>query len=300
MIAGLKCIECGSEHLQYDSVNGEIVCTTCGIVISSDSITNAPEWRSYNSEKRRRTGAPLSYTVVDQGVSTNIDWRNIDSNGKRLNPEYRSSFYRLRKWDQILKQQGSQVRTLTYALSYITKTSYKLKLPSNVVETASVIIRKALQNGLVKGRSTENLSAASVYIACRQCEILRSLKEVSKATSISVKHLGKSYRYMVSNLNSIVPKVKSENVISKVVNSLSFSGYTERLALYLLRCVEAQRLTIGKSPASISAAALYIACFITGEKQTQTNIAKHSNVTEVTIRNRYKEIMDNVEIIITL
>ena len=296
MIAGLRCSECGSQNLQYDSVNGEVVCTSCGVVLSSEAITNAPEWRSFNSERRRRTGSPLTYAVADQGVSTSIDWRNVDSNGKGLNPEFRSNFHRLRKWDHISKNQGSQVRTLTYALSYITKTSYKLQVPRNVVETASVVIRKVLHNGLVKGRSTERLSAASVYIACRQCEILRSLKEVSKATNISVKYLGKSYRYIVTKLNSFVPKVKSEDVISKVVNSLSFSGQTERLAVNIIRCAEVQRLTIGKNPASISAAALYIACFLTGEKQTQSNIAKNANVTEVTIRNRYKELLEKIEI----
>jgi len=300
LLDGKICTECKCSDIHIDEVNGEIVCGNCGTVLSSTIVSEAPEWRSFDDPKRIRAGSPLTFTVIDNGVSSVIDWRDRDIRGNALSPEIKSQLFRLRKWDRRVRQQNSNVRTLTYALSTITKLSYSLKLPKNVVETAAVIFRKAYTSNLTKGRSTELLASAATYLACRQCNVLRSLKEIGPVIGISPKSIARSYRYLVQNLDSNVPKVGCKDIISRLVNTLSVTGRVERVSLDLLECAESLKMTMGRSPVAISAAAFYISCIICDEKLSQEVIAEQANITTVTIRNRYKELLENMTLQISL
>jgi transcription initiation factor TFIIB len=55
-------------------------------------------------------------------------------------------------------------------------------------------------------------------------------------------------------------------------------------------------LTSGRGPAGIAAAALYVAALINDEKKTQREVADVAGITEVTIRNRYKELLDRLDL----
>jgi transcription initiation factor TFIIB len=55
-------------------------------------------------------------------------------------------------------------------------------------------------------------------------------------------------------------------------------------------------LTHGKSPTGVAAAAVYIVSRTNERSRTQREVADISGVTEVTIRNRYKELVDNLGI----
>ena len=50
----------------------------------------------------------------------------------------------------------------------------------------------------------------------------------------------------------------------------------------------------------MAAATLYIASVLCGERRTQREVADVAGVTEVTIRNRYKEIVDKLDIEVLL
>ena len=69
-------------RLTHDRERAELVCQSCGLVIDDEFIDRGPEWRAFDSEqrnKRARTGAPMTLTIHDKGLSTMIDWRNKDS-----------------------------------------------------------------------------------------------------------------------------------------------------------------------------------------------------------------------------
>jgi transcription initiation factor TFIIB len=144
------------------------------------------------------------------------------------------------------------------------------------------------------------VTAASIYIACRQCKIIRTLDEVARAAHISKKELGRNYRFLVRKIKTKVPHVGSQLHVSKLVNHLTFSGDTESIAMKILEKAVELRLTSGRSPASIAAAAIYIASKLTGEQRTQGEIASSAHVTEVTIRNRYKELTQKLNIVSNL
>ena len=294
-----RCTECGSTDLIRDYEAGELVCERCGFVISSTFIDHGPEWRAFDAEqrqKRTRVGAPLTWTIHDRGLSTVIDWRGRDVYGRKLEPMKSAWVYRIRKWHRRSKVSGSTERNLAFALSELTKISYKLNLPKNILETASVLYRRVVRKRLIRGRSIQGVAAATIYIACRQCKVIRTLEEVANATHISKKELGRNYRFLLRKMQTRVPPVGSKNYVSKFVNQLNLSGDAESIALKILDQAIEMRLTSGRGPAGMAAAATYIASLLTDERRTQGEIARGAHVTEVTIRNRYKELTQKLDI----
>ncbi len=293
------CPECDSNDLIRDYEAGELVCEGCGMVVSSELFDYGPEWRAFNleqREKRTRVGAPLTWTIHDKGLSTVIDWTGRDIYGRGLKPEQRAQAYRLRKWNRRSKVSGASERNLAYALSELTKASYKLNLPRNVLETSSVIYRQVVRKRLIRGRSIQGVVAASIYMACRQCNVIRTLEEVGNAANISKKESGRNYRFLLRKLETRVPPVEAKSYVSKFVNQLTLSGNVETLAMQILEQAMVMRLTGGRGPAGMAAAATYIASLLTNERRTQGEIARGAQVTEVTIRNRYKELTQKLVI----
>jgi len=298
-----ECPECRKTDLIQDYEAGELVCEHCGFVISPVLLDHGPEWRAFNTEqreKRTRAGAPLTWAIHDRGLSTIIGWSDRDVYGRKLKPEQKAQVFRLRKWHRRSQVSGSTQRNLAYALSELTKVAYKLNLPRNVLETASMLYRRIVRKRLIRGRTIQGVAAASIYMACRQCNIIRTLEEVAKAANISKKEGGRNYRFLLRRLQNKVPPVDPHNHISKFINHLSLSGDTETLAIQIIDLAQELRLTSGRGPAGIAAAATYIASRLTGEQRPQGDIARTANVTEVTIRNRYKELIKKFSINVSL
>jgi transcription initiation factor TFIIB len=290
-----RCPECGGAKLMRDYESAEVACMECGYVLSMKIADRGPEWRAFTKEqrdKRTRTGAPATYTIHDKGLSTAIDWHDQDVYGKGFKPEQKAQIYRLRKWHRRIRVSDATERNLAFALSEITKIANNLSLPKSIFETASVIYRKSVKEQLIRGRSIRSISAASVYIACRQCGLARTLDEISKASNMSKRDVGRSYRFMVKKLNYFVPPVKPRNYVSKFSNQLAMRGKTEAVAHKILNVARGLKLTSGRGPTGVAAAASYIASVLMGERRTQREIAEVAKVTEVTIRNRYKELVD--------
>lgn len=292
-----RCPECGSTRVMRDQEYAEIVCMSCGYVIEAKLTDRGPEWRAFDQEqrsKRTRVGAPLTYTIHDKGLSTMIDWHDRDVYGRRLSPSQKAQVYRLRKWQRRIRVSDATERNLAFALSEISKIANALNLPKNILETASVIYRKAVKEHLIRGRSIQGVTAAAIYMACRQCYLARTLDEIGEASRVDKKEVGRSYRFLVKELNYFVPPLKPSQYITKFSNQLSMQGKVEEIAHKTLVAATNLKLTSGRGPTGIAAAASYIASVLTGERKTQREIAEIAQVTEVTIRNRYKELVERL------
>lgn len=297
------CPECGSTRLMRDYECAEVVCMDCGFVITAKIADRGPEWRAFTNEqraKRTRVGAPLTYTIHDKGLSTMIDWHDRDVYGKSLSPGQKAQVYRLRKWQRRIRVSDATERNLAFALSEITKIANNLNLPKNILETASVIYRKAVKERLIRGRSIQGVTAAAVYLACRQCKLARTLEEIAQASNVNKKEVGRSYRFLIRELDYFVPPLKPSQYITKFSNQLTMQGKVEEIAHKILVTAKELKLTSGRGPTGIAAAASYIASVLTGERKTQREIAEIAQVTEVTIRNRYKELVERLMFNISL
>ena len=288
-----KCSECGSEHLIRDYERGELVCGDCGIVISEQIIDQGPEWRAFDSaqnEQRARTGAPMNMMIHDKGLSTEIGWKNKDSYGKSIPTRNRAQMYRLRKWQRRIRVSNATERNLAFALSEMERVSSGIGLPRNIRESAAVIYRGAVNKNLIRGRSIEGVVAASIYAGCRQCNVPRTLDEISTASRVNRKEIGRTYRFMARELQMKLMPTSPKDYISRFCSELKLSGDTQSRTLEILKEADERELISGRGPTGVAAAAIYIASILTGERRTQREVADVAGVTEVTIRNRYKEL----------
>jgi len=294
-----KCPVCEGSSIIQDLETGEMVCHDCGFVQSTDTMDRGQEWRAFTlQEKRdkRRTGAPLNVKIHDQGLSSSISTYNRDYAGRSIKPDKRSQFYRLRKWNRRTKVASSSQRNLAKALGFLNQLGNEVNAPRSVSETAALVYRQVLKKGATRGRTIKNLVAASLYVGCRICNVSKSLSAVAEAANISRKEAARNYRYLHDLLDRDIPRINTGKIISKLVQNLHRSGRVENAALDILDAASDLKITSGKSPSGMAAASVYIACCLLGEKVTQGRISSQARVTEVTIRNRYKELVNRLNI----
>jgi len=290
-----KCPECGSVKLNYG--DEEIVCSECGLVIEGYLIDQGPEWRAFDAEqreKRTRVGAPTTITTHDRGLSTIIDWKNQDIHGKQIKGSQISQIYRLRKLQRRTRVSDAIERNLAFALDHIKKLGKALSLPKSVIETGSVLYQKGAKEKLVRGRSIKDIASATLYYSLRDAGIPRTLKEVSEKAGISKNDLSRSYRYILNKFDYCSPEYETNKFIEKFSENLGLLGKTETIAKKITNVAREIKLTGGRGPLGIAAASTYVASILTGERRTQREIAEVSKVTEVTVRNRYKDLSENL------
>jgi transcription initiation factor TFIIB len=295
----IRCPECGEPHIIRDEELGEFVCGKCGLVINGNILDQGPEWRAFTPEERqakRRAGAPSSYSLYDKGLSTTIKI-DRDAYGRRLPPKVRRQMWRLRKWQIRARLHGTANRNLLHAMTELRRLSENLHVPSSVQEMAAVLYRKALNEELVRGRSIAAIVAAALYAACRYTKIPRTLNEVSEVSIRSERELARCYRLLVRTLDIRMPVDDPLDYVSKIGEKAWISGETQRMAMEIIRKAKRKHLTMGKDPSGLAAAALYIASQMeSGGMITQHDLSCAANVTEVTIRNRKKELIEKLEL----
>ncbi|WP_267643749.1 transcription initiation factor IIB [Haloarchaeobius amylolyticus] len=292
--APLQCPECGGS-VRNDETHGETVCMDCGLVVAEDEIDRGPEWQAFSSDEadqRSRVGAPVSVLWHDKGLSTTIDWKNADSSGAPLSHNQRRQMERLRVWNQRFTMENSKKRNLRQALGEIDRMASALGLPTDVRETASVIYRRALKEDLLPGRSIESIATASLYIAARQVGIPRTIDEVIEVSRIQDSDFRRAYRTLVRELNLVVQLADPKDYVRRYASSLGLSSEGERIAYQLLENAQQKGIDSGKSPVTLAAAAVYAASVVTAEDITQRDVSEVANMSTVTIRTRYKELLN--------
>jgi len=290
-----KCPECQGINLFLNREKGEVICKDCGLVVEDKMVEFGQEWREFGDDagnsNRRRTGAPMTYTQYDQGLGTEIGQK---ADLYRLSEKSKSKFFRLRKWQYRIST--AIERNLKLALAELKRVSSYLKLPKSVEEEAARIYTLAVQRGLVRGRSMESVVAGALYAACRRHEVPRTLDELGEASSIEKKEIGRTYRFITRELAISVLPSNPADYIPRFASSLKLNPETQSKAVEILELAQKAELTSGRGPTGIAAAALYVAALMHGEKRTQREVADVAGVTEVTIRNRYKELLDKLSL----
>jgi len=305
-----KCSACESSLID-DIVNGEIICSGCGIVVAEQMEDHGPEVKSTRLEdkmKLARATGQTTYSQHDLGIATEISLGTKDFSGKTINSEVANQMNNLRKWQKRVRVSSSRDRRLSNVLGKILEVSQNCSLPKNVVETASKIYRSLDGKDIqVKGKSVLSISAAVIYLACKQCAVVRSLEEIIQGTTTmkeakaKTKLASRYYRTLVMELGTVTaPVLTMDKYISKIANMTNTDTRVERLALEIAEKTKNRSITDGKAPNGIAAAYLYISSILMGQSILQRDVSSVSGVTEVTIRNRCKEILSNSKLKLTL
>jgi transcription initiation factor TFIIB len=285
-----------------DYESGETICSNCGVVISDRTRPNSLGWhnseqneRTYGSvakDTRQRTGPPNSLADYDKGLYTVIGKTDYDVNGRQLDPLVRYSMHKLRIHD-VRTQSTFRDRNRKKAFTELDKLKNKLGLSDAIGEKTAYIYRKAEKRGIIRGRTIPSILAAALYIACREVEVPKTLKEVAKASNIRLKTLSKDYRLLLTELDLKVPNNDLMHCVFKVGNALQITEKTKRRAIEfadLINKMDEHTYTSGKDPMGLAATALFVASTNNGEVITQREIAGAAGLSAVTIRCRLKEI----------
>ncbi|MFX1505499.1 MAG: transcription initiation factor IIB family protein [Promethearchaeota archaeon] len=285
-----KCSECSSNSMIYDESRGEIICSDCGLVANSVFFSHEPEWRAYNSEEEKakvRVGLP-STVLNNREMRTVIGSKRKDSYGKTLDTATQAKFARLTQMDERI--QDKTTRNLKSALMELKRIKSHLNISDDISESAVLLYKLALEKDLIKGRSVIGMISAAIYLACRKKDAAITLKDTAETANISTKELGRCIRIFLQNININSASPDPVTLINRLGENLGLTMYTRKVAIDILTEAREKRLTMGKIPMSLAAAAIYIASIQTGERRTQQQIATPARTTPVTIRNRFKEL----------
>jgi transcription initiation factor TFIIB len=226
-----------------------------------------------------------------------IDWRDHDSSGKKFSAKKRSEIYRLRKWQIRTRVHSSVDRNLAQAMSELDRLSSQLGLNKSIKELAALLYRKLIVRRLARSRSIDAMVGAAIYAACRLREAPRSLEEISRHSRVTKKKIGQHYRLLVEKLKLRMPISDPANYVPRFITQLKLPGVVQQKVLEILEQAKSKRsLVTGRDPRGLAAAAIYIASILTDHRVTQRDIAMAAGVTEVTVRNRYKELVNKLEI----
>jgi len=276
-----------------DPERGEIICSNCGHVMVDKIQETMQEWRAFNytdkGNSRSRMGTTSSLARHDMGLYTIIGQTNRDASGHNLTAPVLSTISRLRVWDNRTQLDPSSYlpshRNFQTTFNNLARSKDKLGLSYAIIEKTAYIYRKAHKRGLIRGRSMQALLAACVYIACREMENPRTLRDLATIMNIKRKDITRSYRMLVLELDFKIPLIDPMKCIIRISNNLDLSEKTKRKAMRMMDNVIRSRISAGKNPMGLAASILYLSCLLNGDQKNQTAFAQAAGVTELTIRN---------------
>jgi transcription initiation factor TFIIB len=291
-------------HTLTDPITGEVICISCGAVISDKIAETSPEWSVYGTNElnsRSRVGMPISLAIHDLGLSTVIGKNNKDFSGKIIvDASTRVVIERLRTWDYRTQTRSSKGQSHKYAFRQLNSLKEKLALPSPVLEKAAYIYRKAQQNDIIRGRTRTGAMAACVYIACREAIIPRAFDEVAEVSNIRRKEMWKAYRAIVSELDLKVPLIDPVRCLVKLANKMGVSEKVKRYGIDYMKQVIDSNISAGRDPMGLAATVLYISCQNFGNvDKSQKYFADTAGISDVTVRNRRQELRNKIPGLLT-
>lgn len=290
-----RCPECGSLDLERDDYRAELVCNSCGLVIEDDLIDQGPEWRDFNIYERygsSRVGSPANPMIPDKGLSTEIPVASKDAHGRSLSTEARVKFYRMRMLHNQVRQSKKGERSLGEGLKQVDRFASLMRLPASIREEAAMVYRKAAQQGVVRGRSIAIIAAASIYVACRLHGFPRTLKEIVDSLKIDRKKLSRTYTILNRELRLRIPTTSPMDYLPRISESLRLAPETRARAVEIVRELESNPTFASMLPTGTVAGSVYIASILCEDRRSQDDISKAAGVSEVTLRNRARQIAE--------
>lgn len=286
-----KCGECGCKKFEEAS-DGYRSCVDCGLVADNVIMDMGPEWRNFEdgSAKSQERGGPAPDIFQhDYGITTEIAPGRYDAAGTAMKGANAGKWGRLRRLDNRGRIRNATERNLVTALHEMKRIASRMTLPKSLAQDAAFIYRKAVERKLIRGRSIEGVVAASLYAACRMHNNPRTLDDIGKHSRTGRKEIGRTYRFLRRELQLRIGLASPNQYIPRFCTQLQVPMGVQLKALNILDEAGPDAM-ISRGPTGIAAAAIYLAGMIEDCSRTQREVASVAGVTEVTIRNRFKEL----------
>lgn len=285
-----RCPECGTA-LVRDAKHGETLCPKCGLVSTEAEIDYGPEWRQFDGDRSgARVGAPRTELLHDYGLSTPFNRSNKDAYGRRIPAKRHYEMARMRRLHSRSTFKSGADRNIAKAITFIQGISDRLGIPTPITEQGVRIYRKATDADLIRGRSIDAMAAASIYAASRLSGYPRNPDELAQASDVDRRTLLRCHRVLVTKLRLTPTAPNASDFIARIASDLGLPAMVEGHARALLKRADESGITSGRSPTGLAASAIYVASHDQGQPRTQKRVSEVSGVTEVTIRNRAREL----------
>uniref|UniRef100_A0A1I8GT66 Transcription initiation factor IIB n=1 Tax=Macrostomum lignano TaxID=282301 RepID=A0A1I8GT66_9PLAT len=263
---------------------GDLVCSQCGLVVGDRVIDVGSEWRTFandgSNKDMSRVGSAENPLLESTELTTRIANTGRESYG--VDPETGRPVYKNKKNLSI----GD--RTLTSAFKEIDQMANRLNLPKSVVNTANKIFKQVYDSKQCRGRANETIASACLYMACRQEAVPRTLKEVCSVSHSNRRDIGKAFRKITKALDTNLKGISTTDFMSRFCSNLELNIAIQKAATHIAEKAMQIDEVAGKSPISVAAAAIYMACQASDTKKEKKEIGDIAGVAEVTIAGAYK------------
>jgi transcription initiation factor TFIIB len=278
------CNYCNGNKIIFDDHTGEKICGNCGVVLGHEILPAGPL-----TEAALNTNQ-FSLASHDRNLSTIIPFSRVDAKGMAIKGEQYTNIQKLRHWNKVSDTNRSYHRNLRKAFAILIRIKDRLSLSDPIVEKSAYYYRKILDMKLVKGRSIRGFVTASVYTACREMGVPRTLGEVAEVSNGDKVFAGKCYRLLAKRLKIRLPSMDPSYSLNRMANKAGISQKILRRAIGMMTILKDDTVSFGKDPNALAIAVLYGACLEKGEKISQSQITKAGNISIVTLRKRFLDV----------
>ena len=285
-----QCPECGGP-VSTDAI--ETVCDDCGLVVDEDDLDRGPEWRQYNAHTERRTGAPMTETLHDHGLATEIG-HGRDAKGNHISADKRRRLYRMRRLHAQGRYKSKADRNLAHGFREIGRLTGTLGLPKSIEEQACALFRSAQNEDLLRGRSIEAMATASLHGAIRVNGLSRTLDELVRYARVDEHRIKNAYQTLNTELGLPAKPMQPSQYVPRLASDLNVPKDVRQRAATLAEAAEADALTVGLKPSGFAAACLYLAAQEHDYRLTQQAIADHASASTQTIRTHRETLLETV------
>jgi len=169
-----------------------------------------------------------------------------------------------------------------------------LSIDDKIMIEVHELYEYAKSRGLTKYKQKEKVITALIYVVCRQDGIPLTLHKICDSLKIDYRSINKVYRYLIKKMGINIPATTPDEYVKKFAEELELPKKTINKAAGILKSVRGSGCISGKGPAGVAAATLCLACGMEDEVPRQKEIARVSGVTQVTIRNRCREMEESL------
>ena len=291
------CSQCKRHTLLIeDHRQGDLICTECGLVVESRTIDECSEWRTFSDSDKSggdpsRTVGATNTMLKGGGLSTTI--------GRNPDGSFNQTLQRLHN------RAGNPDKVLMSAFSQISDMADRMGMNQVAKNGACDLYSMVSTAHSTQGKASVAMFAACLYIACRQEGMTRTFKEIcGAAVGSTVKEIGKCYRFIIRVCEGLDLQMQmNEQMITPELLTNRFCGNlglanSEFIRLCSTVIQRFREIKTGegfsqKQPASIAAAAIYLATQILDKKDIAniSQISAVSGMVDQTIRTSYSDML---------
>lgn len=289
----MSCPHCGKNSVLFDNNLQIYVCSSCGVVIDERPIYQGHEGFEKEGYIARYSGA-FTHRVHDHGVG-----------GTEISGNLRRHIKQGRSW--VARNLDARVdkedKKLVKALKELNALIKQVKPPRSVGETAAEILQKVVKNMNIKDQTLKRVVIASLYLAYKVCNMPRPVKVFAKELGINESDLWEGIRKIreVYNDVKVSPEVfEPRYYVNYIVSQLNLPPEVAALASEFLANLKENNTISGKNPASMAAAAVYLASILTTNRRNQIEVGKVIGQTDVAIRSSYDVLIRNLDVDVIL